>query len=73
MVILKPMVLYVAAAVAEIAGCFAFWAWARLSGTTARRSPPRMTAGSSALAAVHAVVRAVNVAAAWALGCRRTR
>jgi len=30
MVILKPMVLYVAAAVAEIAGCFAFWAWARL-------------------------------------------
>lgn len=27
---MKPFVLYIAAAVAEIGGCFAFWAWLRL-------------------------------------------
>jgi small multidrug resistance family-3 protein len=28
--LLAPMIIYGAAAVAEIAGCFAFWAWLRL-------------------------------------------
>lgn len=27
---MKPYLVYTAAAIAEIAGCFAFWAWARL-------------------------------------------
>lgn len=28
---MKTIVIYIAAALAEIAGCFAFWAWLRLS------------------------------------------
>lgn len=31
---MMPTAVYVAAAVAEIAGCFAFWAWLRLDKTT---------------------------------------
>jgi len=27
---MKPVVIFIAAALAEIAGCFAFWAWLRL-------------------------------------------
>ncbi|MGE4062792.1 MAG: YnfA family protein [Rhodospirillaceae bacterium] len=30
---MKPALLYIAAAAAEIAGCFAFWAWLRLSAS----------------------------------------
>ena len=27
---MKPLIIYIGAAVAEIAGCFAFWAWLKL-------------------------------------------
>lgn len=30
---MKPAALYIAAALAEIAGCFAFWAWLRLNAS----------------------------------------
>jgi small multidrug resistance family-3 protein len=30
---MKPAALYIAAAAAEIAGCFAFWAWLRLNAS----------------------------------------
>ena len=30
---MKPAIIYIAAAVAEIAGCFAFWAWLRLNAS----------------------------------------
>lgn len=30
---MKPAVIYIAAAAAEIAGCFAFWAWLRLNAS----------------------------------------
>jgi small multidrug resistance family-3 protein len=30
---MKPAALYIAAAFAEIAGCFAFWAWLRLNAS----------------------------------------
>lgn len=43
---IASVVVYLGAAVAEIAGCFAFWAWLRLD-----RSPVWLVPGMAALAA----------------------
>lgn len=50
---------FVAAAVAEIAGCFAFWAWLRLD-----RSPLWVLPGLVALAAFAALLTRTDIAAA---------
>lgn len=42
---MKIAVIYVAAAIAEIGGCFAFWAWLRLD-----RSPLWIVPGMASLA-----------------------
>ena len=52
-------VFYVAAAVAEIAGCFAFWAWARLD-----RSPLWLVPGMASLALFAFVLTRVDSDAA---------
>ena len=41
---MKPFVIYVAAAVAEIGGCFAFWAWLKLD-----KNPRWAVLGAAAL------------------------
>ncbi|MDS9468458.1 YnfA family protein [Paracoccus sp. MBLB3053] len=45
MTLLAPLAIYVLAALAEIAGCFAFWAWLRLD-----RSPLWLLPGMLSLA-----------------------
>ena len=52
-------VIYVAAALAEIAGCFAFWAWLRLD-----KSPIWLVPGMLSLAAFARLLTLVDVAAA---------
>jgi small multidrug resistance family-3 protein len=52
-------ILYAVAALAEIAGCFAFWAWARLG-----RSPLWLVPGVASLALFAFVLTRVDAAAA---------
>jgi small multidrug resistance family-3 protein len=52
-------ILYAVAALAEIAGCFAFWAWARLG-----RSPLWLIPGVASLALFAFVLTRVDAAAA---------
>ena len=51
--------IYIAAAVAEIAGCFAFWAWLRMG-----RSPLWLIPGCVALVAFAYLLTRIDVAAA---------
>lgn len=54
---MRALVLYGAAALCEIAGCFAFWAWARLD-----RSPLWLVPGLLALAAFALLLTRVDAA-----------
>ena len=53
---MKNILIYLAAAVAEIAGCFSFWAWLRLD-----KSPLWLIPGMAALAAFAYLLTLIEV------------
>lgn len=56
---MKTLLIYIAAALAEIAGCFAFWAWLRLD-----RSPLWLIPGAASLTLFAWLLTQVPAAAA---------